>query len=64
MIQLCKEFLFIPTTSFFVLFWYRVSVCISGCLGTHYGNQAVLALREICLPLKRWGKRRVSQQLF
>ena len=33
------------------IFWVRVSLCSSGCPGTHYVNQAGLKLTEICLPL-------------
>jgi hypothetical protein len=34
----------------FFFFWDRVSLCSSGCPGTHSVDQAVL---EICLPLPR-----------
>ena len=41
---------FIPTPSL-----SRVLMCIPGCLGTHYVDQVVLELTEICLPLPRVG---------
>jgi hypothetical protein len=33
------------------VFWDRVSLCSSGCPGTHCGDQAGLKLKEIHLPL-------------
>jgi hypothetical protein len=45
------------------VFQDRVSLCIPGCLGTHYVDQAGLELTEIFLPLppKCWNQRRVPQ---